>query len=293
MGLSAIGVLRHACLRSGGCCQDGRVLLAEQEKEGVVARARALGIEAPLDADGLLAKVDGRCAMLDADNSCRLHATFGPEGKPAVCRQFPWVAVRVGDEVRVGVDPACSSAWRTQDGPDQPPNSLVAGRVDLPDALARQEAVVLAALGAPSLVGALERMGLTPRWAVFSALLAARAAALRPAIERGAPAVRQGLLPQLERWTATAEAPQLSPEREAWALESARRMVALRLTHGVLPPAVAALLCLYAASACAWWSEDDAAWSTSLASWLRALRSPVFVGLLLTDGRALGELTAR
>ena len=95
--------MSSGCQRCGLSCEGVRVVLQPGERALALERLAALGIAWP-EEGGALRRVGGRCVAYDA--GCRLHATFGADAKPAVCRQFPYA--RAGEVI--GVDPACAHA---------------------------------------------------------------------------------------------------------------------------------------------------------------------------------------
>ena len=96
-------------MHCGASCQGLRVRIPEAERPAIAARAVELGVERPF-AGPYLRQNWGRCVFWDA--GCRLHATWGPEAKPAVCRQFPLL-----DGGRA-IDPACLHATPEDGAPD-------------------------------------------------------------------------------------------------------------------------------------------------------------------------------
>lgn len=54
-----------------------------------------------------VAMVDGRCAYLDGDGSCRIHVVAGASQKPNGCRSFPMRFVSDGEAVVVAPAPEC------------------------------------------------------------------------------------------------------------------------------------------------------------------------------------------
>ncbi len=51
---------------------------------------------------------DGRCAYLEGEGRCSLHAKGGPEAKPLGCRTFPTSFIDDGESVRVSVAVECA-----------------------------------------------------------------------------------------------------------------------------------------------------------------------------------------
>lgn len=57
-----------------------------------------------------LAKGDGnRCVFLDTDGLCIIHKELGPEAKPAMCRQFPFLSSRTWTDDRISLNFGCPS----------------------------------------------------------------------------------------------------------------------------------------------------------------------------------------
>jgi hypothetical protein len=50
----------------------------------------------------------GACPFLQEDNLCRVHATMGPQSKPATCRLFPFYLVGTPTGVRVSTSHRCT-----------------------------------------------------------------------------------------------------------------------------------------------------------------------------------------
>lgn len=95
---------RFTCQGSGACC---RVYDFGPLDDEDVARLDALPIAERLPDLGpgpfvrretsnegpegwFLERKDERCIFLGEDRRCRIHATFGADAKPTVCRLFPW-----------------------------------------------------------------------------------------------------------------------------------------------------------------------------------------------------------
>jgi len=49
----------------------------------------------------------GRCLFLDTDRLCIIHKELGPEAKPFMCRQFPYLLTRTWTDDRVSVSYGC------------------------------------------------------------------------------------------------------------------------------------------------------------------------------------------
>lgn len=57
-----------------------------------------------------LAKGEGtRCLFLGSDGLCIIHKEMGPEAKPSMCRQFPYLPVQTSRDDRVSVNFGCSA----------------------------------------------------------------------------------------------------------------------------------------------------------------------------------------
>ena len=72
------------------------------------------------DSAGLyrLAKGEGtRCLFLDSDGLCIIHKELGPEAKPSMCRQFPFLASRTWVDDRVSVNYGCPSVQQRKGEP--------------------------------------------------------------------------------------------------------------------------------------------------------------------------------
>ena len=94
----------------------------------------------------ILAKGEGtRCLFLDTDGLCIIHKELGPEAKPAMCRQFPYLPSATQVDDRISVNFGCP-AVQNQKGPplsaqhaevaaiiprrDKPPNPKARVRLD-------------------------------------------------------------------------------------------------------------------------------------------------------------------
>jgi Fe-S-cluster containining protein len=285
MAIEVLGPLRHACGRSGGCCQGHFVHVSGEEASRITALAPALDVDEPI-VDGQLRRAGGRCAFLGDDNLCRIHGRFGADAKPAVCRQYPVVAVRAEDHVRIGVDPGCLSGWRTWESADE----VDAGRfVATPRELDPRLLPVEDAL-----VGMLEDL---PAFAVLERLVGPIGpflADLRARVDRGrladrlihpdtAPALRERLAPVADMLRTKADfgTPTLDERSDAWVREATRRVVWLRLVHRAPHPAAGATLALSGAALCAAVHRDFDGFGPAFAAWTRVMRSPEVITILL------------
>jgi Fe-S-cluster containining protein len=109
---------RYTCTGCGDCCRGWSVPLLPGEAD----RFRALG-DGIIPAERLRAAISvargggvtvealagpsARCAALDDDERCLVHAKHGGEVKPLACRLFPFTFVATPTEVRVSLSFAC------------------------------------------------------------------------------------------------------------------------------------------------------------------------------------------
>lgn len=300
--LLALRPLRSECRGCGTCCHGWQVELAEDEPPRIAEQARALGVAEPI-VDGVLRRQDGRCVFLDDALRCRIHATFGSDAKPRVCRIYPLRAVFTEDGLRVGVDPSCTSTIDTwEDGPQVEPLRTIEQIRQLDPALIEDERALLALASNPKidvahLAGALVRdpaaapelpAGLVRRLlerlradGVAEALLHPRRGAvllghlahLPPALARLSPDAPP-------RWSG-----RLSAAHQAFALEVFRRHVFLRLGDPTVPPVAQALLLLAGILACAW-ADPGERFGPALSAWARVIRGPAVWGVLVPDSTA-------
>lgn len=296
------GVLRHDCLMCGGSCQGVKVpLLNHDERQRVAEQAIELGVEEPV-IDGVLRRVNGRCVFLGDDNLCRIHGSWGLLSKPTVCRQYPLVATRVGDETRVGLDPGCFTSvktWKT--GPLVPAGALVASASGFPAAVGQVEDQVLALLdrhtGVAGALGALTNTqtvwpaAFMDRWFVALQGIGLHELLADPDTSPSLTTSLGSLARALQSGLPASGPIHLSDDASAFAVDAAQRMVWLRLVTQVPAPAVTALLTLAGALSCGWAHPgDDAAFGQAFAGWVRAIRSPSVLGRLLPTPAALREL---
>ena len=123
--------LHFTCSRCGDCCRGWDILLGPGEEERlagldwgghaddlsgveVSARVRGPGLEGRRR---LARRADGRCVFLGAENECRLHAHFGDEAKPLMCRLYPFGFHPLDDRVAVDVSFACRAVSRGEGAP--------------------------------------------------------------------------------------------------------------------------------------------------------------------------------
>ena len=154
----ALGPVRHLCIGNGGCCHGTLVRPMSSERAAIQQRATEIGVKEPFDGQHLRMS-QGQCVFLDPARRCRLPAAFGPEGKPALCRQYPRILVRTASEMRVGVDPGCYSAhasWRH--GPQGAiPTDMLGADSELPPEQQRQERALLGVTGPGATVAGVVR----------------------------------------------------------------------------------------------------------------------------------------
>ena len=131
--IETLGALRHICHASGGCCQGNVASLKAQEQDILRTQAQALDISNPIE-EQAIRKQKGQCVFLNEHKLCRIHERFGGVQKPTVCQQFPVVAIHTEEEIRVGIDPGCLSAWKSwETGPIIQPKSLISSKIPLPN----------------------------------------------------------------------------------------------------------------------------------------------------------------
>ncbi|MFQ5411373.1 MAG: YkgJ family cysteine cluster protein, partial [Phycisphaerae bacterium] len=92
----------------------------------------------------VLAKGEGtRCLFLDRDGLCIIHKELGPEAKPNMCRQFPFLSARNWVEDRVSANFGCPSVQQSSGQSLTEQAGEIAGVVAVSDRPARPEAPVL------------------------------------------------------------------------------------------------------------------------------------------------------
>lgn len=92
--------INFECSGCGNCCFSWPVPLTgnDVERLGKLVGPESLSLrKLPVSNDNgahythsLEKRPDGRCAYLTQDNRCSLHADFGAEAKPSMCRLFPY-----------------------------------------------------------------------------------------------------------------------------------------------------------------------------------------------------------
>jgi len=121
--------VRFACGSCTFCCDQPWHTLIEADKAQALDRhdfsayphlvGRDLYDKGTCEKEGFhrLAKGEGtRCLFLDADDLCIIHKELGPEAKPHMCRQFPYLAAHTWVDDRVSANYGCPSV-QAQDGP--------------------------------------------------------------------------------------------------------------------------------------------------------------------------------
>jgi Fe-S-cluster containining protein len=106
---------RFGCQGTGQCCRVFDVPLSESD----IARLESLDlarefpelggsyydqrptIADPRRTETYLGRRHSRCVFLQPGERCGLHAKFGPESKPTVCRIFPWRTLLTTDGLKV------------------------------------------------------------------------------------------------------------------------------------------------------------------------------------------------
>ncbi|WP_437537116.1 YkgJ family cysteine cluster protein [Sorangium sp. So ce726] len=136
------------CDGRGSCCRIYASILFDPEE---AARARALRPDVLSGgarheraftpergtwpcAASVVAMRDGRCAYLEGEGRCSLHAKSGSEAKPLGCRTFPTSFIDDGESVRVSVAVECAcvlaSVGRPGGAPLLDPRLVTRGDLD-------------------------------------------------------------------------------------------------------------------------------------------------------------------
>jgi Fe-S-cluster containining protein len=285
----ALGPIRHACHACGSCCTGWRVKVADLERERILAHAAALGVPDPLDGRALRSE-NGSCVFLGADRLCRIHARFGADEKPLVCQVFPRMATRGEDFVRIGVDPGCSSTWRTyRDGPelDFPLVAAPKGQ-PLPPELAQTERSLIHLCNTPGmslarLVGIVSGQQHAPKFPPgFLKRLLAPMKGLDFLLTH--PDAGPLLVADFAKATTfirlvDADRPprlEVSKEMSALTLETLQRTLFLRIGDDTLPPMGKLVLLVAGAVVCAYAYKTPERFGRGLAAWSRLSRVPGF-----------------
>jgi hypothetical protein len=294
--LRALSQPRHACHACGNCCYGHTIrLVGPEEQARIEACAVTLGVERPVEA-GVLRAVDGHCVFLGEDRLCDVHRAFGSAAKPLVCQQYPVRVALAEDGLRVGIDPGCTSVWRSwRDGPAIDVDTALAPHdIRLPPgadpaseallAMAQHPAMTVARLlgritGQPSAPGA--DLALPPS---LGDRVLARARALRLRRFLDDPALGDGLRAPLAHVADWLEGPaahaapawQLDPALDAFVLDCVRSALFLRLGGEDLPTVGRVTLLLAGALVCGWADPNPERFGPALSTWARASRYRAF-----------------
>lgn len=117
-GRAATNIDRFRCCACGACCRGWSVELDEPSRNVIQLALDRLphpdyGSTIPavtLKGRTYLQMRDGACVYLQADNRCFLHANFGEDSKPAVCRHYPRRYAAAPEHIFVSLSPSCHSA---------------------------------------------------------------------------------------------------------------------------------------------------------------------------------------
>ena len=278
-------MLKHECIECGGSCRGVRVRpTSKTEERHINELASKLEISNPW-LDGALRTERGSCVFLDEVGLCKIHAGFGIEAKPAICRQYPLVCVHTETGRRLGIDPGCYGAirsWRA--GPVLVAQAIVAAPSKTPFLSA--EGPLLQLLGHPELTLQMLIQALTRQTVEAFALSVLQKFATFPLGEllarpEGGPTLKRSLSSVaeiLQRRVPPAFAG-LAPEVEAYALHCVYSMVYLRLVPPLPPPQVV-LLMLSGIVVAGLAEKAPNPFGAALAGWSRAIRAPAFLTAL-------------
>lgn len=303
--------LRHRCEGCGGCCEGSIVHLVDAgERERLLEQAAILGVPRPLEEDGSLGREGGRCVFLLEDQRCAIHARFGGDAKPLVCRQFPLVLIDTEQGRRAGVDPGTTSLWQVErlGEPLPVPPEMPWRAAHAPPEIARLEAALVglanhpqatlgtvarALCGLPASTEASLPEGLTERVAELLHCSKLHELGERMALGR---VQRAGLAPVLEALPGLAEAPPwapLAPELDAYARRVLASMLWLRLASKLPGPQAVAWGVLVGVIANGWFQAGPARFGAGLGVWVRVLRAPRFFGALFPEPAVLPWLAGQ
>jgi Fe-S-cluster containining protein len=134
----AIPGARHACQGSGKCCRSYRLGPVEPAEAAVISglpiheampdlpEGEPFGM---IDGRLYLRTVDTHCLFLRDDHRCGLHAHFGEDVKPLVCREYPISIKATFREAVVYNNHQCASHFVAQDaGPPLVDAARLTGR---------------------------------------------------------------------------------------------------------------------------------------------------------------------
>lgn len=115
---------RFECQGSGQCCQTYEYGPLRDEDVDRLAKLDIAGVYPKLGPgpyvethkseqtganEWYLKKVEGRCIFLLNDMRCGVHAAFGAQAKPAICRLFPWRSLFTLEGVRIYDQSECAT----------------------------------------------------------------------------------------------------------------------------------------------------------------------------------------
>lgn len=294
---------RHTCFACGACCHGVFVEVTETEAARVRELAPKLGVQGdPVENEGLRFD-NGHCVFLRSDMLCGIHAEFGMDAKPHMCGQWPFVPVQTESGLRAGVDPACSTLWRTwRDADPIAPGSAIKVRQRPlhPDQVPMEKALLGALEQVHTVGGMLQLLGGQPPTGALPTGFAARAievlqqadVAAYLADSKTGKAHRRALqhLPEaIASWDPASPPawPALDDEQQAWACEATRRMLFLRLAPLLPNLQAVVLLCALGAIALAWAENTPDKWGPAYASWLRSMRIRALWRRVIPDPQTL------
>lgn len=305
MALHVLGDLRHTCMGCGGSCMGVEVAPVDDAEEARITHfAALLGVDEPFDR-GNLRQEGGACVFLGDDTRCMIQATFGAEAKPAFCSQYPLVAVRADEGVRVAIDPGCYTHWQSwKTGPPPPEGHLHISTATIPDQEKEAESRLLnLASTDDASVGAMLRilMGMPPTSHDLPPGFGGRLVTLlqsmntaiftTPVMGRVWHGALAPLGTAIPTWSSdAAPAWELPAETEEYAIDVLQRMLFVRQVETVGSVAGTALLTLAGAVACGWASPELKDFGPAMAAWTRALRSKPFLAAMLPDRASLERL---
>ena len=230
---------------------------------------------------------------LPGRGSALIHREFGFAEKPARCQAWPLKLVRTESETRLSVDPGCVSTYRHfADGPLlELPEKVVVRDGVLDPAQRSVEMALLRASMAPdaSVTGLLHMISRSPGGEGLpegmGARMITRVQATRfrsfiqdPELGWGIRDPLSHMADAIESWDR--EAPPawsgLTPEMDAYALDTFRRKLFMREAPEQPKIMGDALLTLTGIVACAWADPTPEVFGPALAAWTRLLRFRAF-----------------
>ena len=299
-----IEAMQHNCIGCGACCQGAKVYVRPGEEADRVRRlAKELGVvEEAVGDDNWLLRDGGRCAFLQDDGLCSIHARFGMDAKPNVCKQFPYVIIETESGIRVGMDPCSTNsihAYKTG-GDVQPPPIVEARPCHFPEPMARAEQALVqltmrdgATLSsvAGALCGVRGHTGpeLPPGFAgrIVEVLQGSGLPIVMQAKDCG-PFQRAALAPVLAAYkTWDPQNPPAWPpavtDIDDYGLWVMRNMLQMRLATTIPMPQGVALICLVGIIANAWTHTDRSLFGKGTAAWARVMRAGAFWQAITPD----------